>query len=158
MRHYEEAIILKASQREVFTFVDDHRNFSSHMNKSSWMMGGGKFTTEIDKDNFQKVGSHIKMKGTILGIQLYLDEVVSERSIPYSKQWETMGAPRLLVIGSYIMAFEVKPDGERSKFTVSIDYVLPKGFFSSVLGLLFGAVYAQWCVRQMISGVRAHVK
>ena len=39
-RHYEESVVVNAKREKVFAYADDHRNFSSHMNKSSWMMEG----------------------------------------------------------------------------------------------------------------------
>ena len=47
-RRYEDAADLKAAPSELFAFVDDHQRFSSHMNESSWMMGGAKMTTSLD--------------------------------------------------------------------------------------------------------------
>ena len=43
------------------------------------------------------------MNGRILGLKLSLDEVVTERDPPARKVWETVGVPRLLVIGPYRM-------------------------------------------------------
>lgn len=48
LRHYEESVTVSAPPEEVFNYVDDHSKFSSHMNKSSWMMGGGWMDTQID--------------------------------------------------------------------------------------------------------------
>lgn len=41
LRHDEESLLISASPEDVFAYVDDHKRFSSHMNQSSWMMGGG---------------------------------------------------------------------------------------------------------------------
>jgi len=54
--HYEETILVPVSPKTLFDFVDDHQNLSSHMSKSSWMMGGGKMITELDEGKGQKVG------------------------------------------------------------------------------------------------------
>ena len=72
IRHYEETTLILASPKEVFNYVDDHSRFSSHMNQSSWMLGGGKMETFVDAGNGQKVGSHIRMAGRALGIRLLL--------------------------------------------------------------------------------------
>lgn len=154
MQHYEERALVHGSARQVFGYADDHAQFSSHMSRSSWMMGGGRMKTEVDKGRGQKVGSHIRMSGRIFGIMLFLDEVVTKHEPPRVKTWKTVGDLRLLVIGQYRMNIKVEPRGGHSLFRVSIDYDLPST--NAWLGLLFGGTYAKWCVRQMIKGVREH--
>ena len=41
LRHYEDSARILAPVQELFAYIDDHTRFSSHMSKSSWMMGGG---------------------------------------------------------------------------------------------------------------------
>lgn len=148
--HYEESAFILATPEDIFNYVDDHTRFSSHMNKSSWMMGGGSMNTQVDEGKGQRVGSHIRMSGKVFGINLSLDESVTLHEPPYAKTWETVGEPKLLVIGHYIMGIEIKPKDKQSIFKVYIDYDLP--LTNSWLGRLFGGVYAKWCVRQMLSG------
>lgn len=149
-RHYEESVVISASPKLVFEYTDDHKLFSSHMNKPSLMMGGGLMKTTTDNDNFQKVGSHLQMGGKILGINLFLDEEVTRREPPSLKTWATVGVPRLLVVGNYGMGIEIKPEGSGSNLKVYIDYDLPSK--NRWLGELFGKTYAVWCVQQMING------
>ena len=151
-RHYEESVLVPSTPDEIYTFADNHKNFASHMNKSSWMMGGASMETEIDEGKGQRVGSHIKIQGKVFGLNLFLDEVITKHSPPNHKEWETVGNINLLVIDHYKLGFEVKPEAEHPKLTVYIDYNLPKSFFPQLLGLLFGSMYAKWCVRQMIKG------
>ena len=155
-RHYEEIELINAAADEVFAYADNHANFSSHMNKSSWMMGGSKMETSVDVGKGRKIGSHIRMSGKAFGLTLFLDEVVIQHEPPYRKAWETVGNLKLLVIDHYKLGFEISPDGKASKLKVFIDYDLPKNFASRLLGYLFGGVYAKWCVNQMIGGVREH--
>ena len=114
--------------------------------------------TEIDEGKGQRVGSHIKMQEKVFGFNLFLDEVIIKHSPPHHKEWETVGNINLLVIDHYKLGFEIKPEGEHSKLTVYIDYNLPKSPFTQLLGLLFGSMYAKWCVRQMINGIDTHFK
>ena len=152
IRHYEGNILLHASLQKVFDYVDDHSKFSSHMNQSSWMMGGGSMNTSIDDGHGQRVGSHIRMNGKILGINLFLDEVVTIHEPPRAKRWETVGDVKLLVCGPYRMNINVEPQDNCTLLRVSIDYALPN---SNVwLGKLFGGMYAKWCVQLMIKGAR----
>ena len=139
-----------------FKFVDDHSRFSSHMSQSSWMMGGGRMSVGLDNAKGQAIGSHIGLRGTVLGIRLTLDEVVTRRSPPTEKVWETVGTPRLLVIGAYTMGIHITPEDGESRLRVFIDYDLPTGWATRWLGFLFGGIYASWCVGQMLEGPSSH--
>src|SRR3989344_7411632 len=119
-KHYEDSLVVKSDPAKVFLYADDHANFSSHMNQSSWMMGGGKMETRVDEGNGQKLGSHIKMSGKVFGINLFLDEVITKHEPPFKKEWETVGKVNLLVIDNYILGFEIKPDSSGSLIRVYI--------------------------------------
>ena len=139
--------MVNASTEEVFTRLDDHTRLSAHMNRRSWKMGWGKMETVLDDGRGKSVGSHIVLRGRVFGIGLYVDEVVVTRDPPLQKSWETVGSPRLLIIGPYRMSFELSESGPRlTRLTVRIDYDLAPG----LLGQLFGRSYAKWCTRQMI--------
>ena len=108
--------------------------------------------TQVDEGKGQKVGSHIQMSGKVLGINLFLDEVVTEHIPPNRKVWQTIGAPNLIVIGNYQMGVELTSIKGKSKLKVFIDYDLPEGV-SKIFGYLFGRMYAKWCVSQLTNGV-----
>ncbi len=150
------SVAVNANQNEVFSYADDHRNFSSHMNQSSWMMGGGSMQTEIDEGKGQRVGSHIKMGGKVMGVELALDEVITVHEPPKRKEWETVGDINLLVIDQYRLGFEISPHEANSDLRVYIDYDLPKSAKARLLGVMFGGMYAKWCVGQMANGVSNH--
>lgn len=128
------------------------RGLSSHMNQSSSMMGGGRMFVELDEREGQAVGSHIRLSGRVFGIRLYLDEAVTRRDPPINKVWETVGVPRLLVIGAYAMGVQITPVNGGSRMRVFIDYELPNGWATYWLGLLFSRFYAKWCIDQMLKG------
>lgn len=155
-RHYEKSVGVNARPVDVFTYADNHANFSSHMNQSSWMMGGGNMKTEVGVGKGQRIGSHIKMRGKVFGIPLFLDEVITQHESPYHKEWQTVGNINLLVIDQYKLGFEITPREDRSNLRVYIDYNLPKSRKTKLLGLLFGGMYAKWCVGQMANGTRKH--
>lgn len=156
-KHLEKSSTINAEITSIFDFIDDHIKFSSHMNRSSWMMGGGKMTTEVDEGKGQEVGSHIKMGGKVMGFNLFLDEMVTERSRPTRKTWKTVGNPKLLVIGNYQMGIELTPENNKTSLKVFIDYDLPSSG-TKILGIIFGRMYANWCVNQMLNGVVNHFK
>ena len=148
--HYETSAMIGASAAQVFAYVDDHVRLSSHMSESSWMMGGGRMQVEVDEGRGQKVGSRIRLAGRAFGIELAVEEVVTERDPPRRKVWETTDSPRLLVIDRYRMGFELSPRGSDSALCVFIEYALPAQAPARWLGRLFGGYYAGWCTRRMV--------
>lgn len=150
-RHGESNALVSASPERVFAFIDDHERLSSHMSQSSWQMGGGRMKTSLDNGRGQRVGSHIRMSRSVLGLELSLDEVVTERAPPRRKAWETVGSPRLLVIGPYRMGFEVTQAGSGSTLRVFIDYAFPTAWPGRWLGRVFGGYYARWCTQSMVN-------
>lgn len=151
--HHEQTVSVPARPEAVFAFADDHAKLAGHMSRRSWMTGGGRMETRVDEGHGQALGSHIRMSGRVMGVPLALDEVVTEREAPRHKAWETVGTPRLLVVGPYRMSLDVEPSGEGSRVRVAIDYALPPK--NVWLGRLFGGSYARWCVRQMTGDVAA---
>ena len=154
-RHNEYRSTLNTSVDAAFRHLDDQRQLSAHMNERSWKMGWGKLELRTDDGNGQTIGSHSVMDGRAFGIRLYVDEVVIERVPPIRKSWETVGEPRLVVIGPYRMGFELTPNASNVTLRVTIDYDLPRAGLGRVLGLLFGRFYAQWCTRKMALDAQA---
>lgn len=153
-KYYEQSELINGSPESVFAYVDNHANFSSHMSESSWMMGGGKMKVETDVGNGQKAGSHIKLSGKAFGVKIFLDEIITKYEPPYKKEWKTIGNLRLLVIGHYLMEFEINPEKDGAKLKVYISYKLPVSAGQRFLGYVFSGFYARWCVRQMLDGTR----
>ena len=157
-RHYSQAVFLQASAAEVFEFADDFAKLSSHMGTSSMMMAGSSMQTSFDQSRGQAVGSHVRMTGRMLGLDLFVEEIVRVREPPRRKEWETIGTPRLLVIGGYRLGFEIASAGEHAELRVFIGYDLPPSPGPRFLGRFFGPIYARWCVRQMVDGARAFLR
>jgi hypothetical protein len=155
-RHDESEAVVAASPDVVFALLDDHARFSSHMGQSSWQMGGGSMETVLDEGQGKRVGSHIRMSGKVLGMVLSLDEVVTERQPPTRKVWETVGSPRLRVIGPYRMGFSIAPTPGGSRVRVFIDYALPGSWFGQLLGRLLARFYAHWCTKTMVDDAVKH--
>jgi hypothetical protein len=149
-RHEEHSAPVRAAAERIFDKLDDPTHLTEHMSKRTWKMGWGRMETVLDAQQGRSVGSHIVLRGRVFGIRLYLDEVVTKREPPLTKTWETVGEPRLLVIGPYCMGFDLKPGEETAQLRVAIDYDLPTKGISWLLGRLFGRSYAKWCTRQMV--------
>lgn len=126
------------------------------MNKSSAMMLGSRMDTEMDAAAGRAVGSHIRMTGRLLGIPLFLEEVVTERVPSRRKTWQTIGTPQLLVLSEYTMGYEITPEAPASRLRVFIDYGLPARGLSRWLGRLFGRTYARWCTQRMVQDAAAY--
>lgn len=154
--HYESAAFVQSPVDRVFAHVDDHTRLSSHMGRSSWMMGGGRMEIDLDEGRGQRVGSQIRLAGRAFGVVLSVEEVVTERNPPYRKVWDTTGSPRLLVIGHYRMGFELSPEANGSTLRVFIDYSLPERAPARWLGALFARYYAKWCTQRMVSDAVRH--
>ncbi len=153
-RHHEETTVITATPTEVFAYLDDPARLAGHMGKSSGIMGGGRMDVSLDEGGGQKIGSHIRLDGTAFGLRVFLDEVVTKREPPLEKQWQTVGAHRLLVIGDYAMGLNLEPAGVHSNLRIFIDYELPREH--TWLGTLFARLYAKWCVGMMLNDARAH--
>ncbi len=113
-------------------------------------------SVDIDDQHGQAVGSHIRMGGRAFGLRISLDEVVTAHEPPRVKTWETVGEPRLVVIGGYRMGVVIIDLGGETHLKVWIAYDLPRR--NRWLGRLFGGVYARWCVRQMASDAQSLFK
>lgn len=153
--HHRSEVLLAVDAAHLFAHLDDHRRLSSHMEKPSLMTAGASMRIETDDRNGQTVGSVIRMTGRVLGIRLSLEGVVTAYEPPQRKAWETVGEPRLLVIGGYRMGFESDPVPGGSRLVVFIDYRLPAKGLSLLLGRALGGAYAAWCTRRMAEDARA---
>ncbi|MEO8621870.1 MAG: SRPBCC family protein [bacterium] len=156
-QHEETNAIIAVPAEQAFAVLDDHARLSSHLSLPSWRVGGGKMRTIVDERMGRRVGSHIVLRGRVFGASMFAEEVVTVHHAPVRKVWETIGTPRLLVIGRYCMSFELAPRGRMASLRVAIDYDLPTRGVGRVLGLLFGRLYARWCMRQMTIDAVHHV-
>ena len=155
-RRYAAEGLVPGPIDRVFAYVDDHSRLSSHMSQSSWLMGGGRMDIHFDEGHGQRTGSKIRLQGRVFGLNLFLEEVITERVPPYRKSWQTIGSPRLLIIGHYRMGFELSERKNASALRVFIDYSLPERRFERWLGLLFANFYARWCTHKMIKDTVKH--
>jgi hypothetical protein len=152
--HFEAGLAVNAPRETLFAELDDHEKLSAHMMQSSPMMAGSAMRFDFDEMHGRAIGSEIRMSGKMMGMTLEVREVVRERDPPRRKVWETVGSPRLLVIGDYRMGFTIDPLPNGSSLTVFIDYDDPAGAWAP-LGWLLGPMYARWCTASMAEGAKA---
>lgn len=125
------------------------------MAKPSWRMGWAVMQVAVDPGKPRGLGSHIAIRGRVLGFRLSVDEEVTQYDPPSIKVWQTTREPRLLVIGEYRMTLLTTPENHGTRVRVAIDYDPPKPALSCIVGALFGRMYARWCVRQMVKDAGA---
>ena len=147
--HHERSAVLDATAEQAFVYLDDFRALSAHMEKRSPMMAGLRMRVSMDPLGGRAVGSRVTMEGRLLGMDLRLEEVVTERKPPLRKAWQTVEA-RLVVIGSYRLGFELSPKARGSMLRVFIDYDLPPRGLARWLGRFLARSYAHWCVHRMV--------
>lgn len=155
-RSAECVVRVEATPQALFDFLDDPRRLGSHMDQPSWRTGWSRMSYELDARGGREVGSEIRMNGRVLGLSLGLSEVVTQRSPPGRKVWETRGAPRLVVIGPYTMGFEIRAATEGgSELRLFIRYELGT-LKPRILAERLGRWYAAWCVERMAHDARDH--
>lgn len=155
-RHCSHVVHLNASPEQVFARADEHAQLSSHMTRRSWMTGGGRMGIHTDSGAGRRLGSKIQLEGRMFGVRLSVEEVVTEYDPPRRKVWQTVGVPRLVVLESYRMGFEVTPLDHTTRLEVFLDYNLPRRAVSRWLGALFGTYYARWCTQKMATDLGTH--
>jgi hypothetical protein len=148
-RHEEARCEVAAPPAAVFEHIDRPERLSAHMSQKSWQLAGSSMSIETDASGGRVPGSRIRLRGRMLGIALAVECVVVTRIPPEIKGWETVGTPRLLVIGPYRMAVRIAPHNGGSRVTIAIDYAMLTGRWERLLAGALGPHYARWCVRQM---------
>src|SRR5882672_11058761 len=99
--HGESTGEVAAGAEALFSYLDDPRHLSEHMESSSAMTVGMAMRIDVDAQGGRSIGSQIRMSGRMLGLTLSLEEAITERVPPLHMAWQTFGTPRLIVIGHY---------------------------------------------------------
>ena len=147
---------LPVSDQEAFDFLDDQSNLSAHMGEKSWMMLGSTMDIFMDAQRTREVGSQFGFKGSVVGVPLFVREVVTFRQPPKSKRWKTVEEPVLWVIGAYEMYFEIRRETGGANLTVGIGYERPLRGFPRFLSIFFHRAYARWCTKKMVVHAQHH--
>lgn len=71
---FESSASIASPPGEVFEYLDDPTHLAAHMAKPSWAMAGGQMQLHLDAGGGREPGSHIRMAGRVLGLELALDE------------------------------------------------------------------------------------
>ena len=95
---------MAATPAAVFDHIDQPERLSAHMSRKSWQLGGTSMSIDTDAAGGRAEDSHIRLRGRMLGIALEVECVVVKRIPGELKEWETVGTPRLVIIGAYRMS------------------------------------------------------
>jgi hypothetical protein len=80
-QHDEVRVAVNAPAPALFDHLDDQQRLAAHMEKPSMMMMGGRMSYELDAAKGRAVGSVIRMGGSVLWLNLFVEEVIAERSL-----------------------------------------------------------------------------
>ena len=130
-RRRARSTLIDAPPSRAFALVDGHARLASHERVVADDVWRGGCQVELDSGQGQVVGSHIWLTGTVFGLRLFLDEVVTRRDPPTMKAW---------------------PRWARR----DCSYDLPSGRVTRWLGRLLSRLYARWCVTRMLRDVATH--
>ncbi len=155
--HFSQTVLLNVGGERAFEFLDDFERLGAHMMRANWMMAGAHMRYEFDAARGRATGARVRLRGSMLGMDLDIEEEVCEREPPLRKSWITIGEPRIRVLASYRMGFELIRAPQGTSLEVYIDYVYPDRGIDRWLGRLLGGVYARWCVRRMVATAREHL-
>ncbi len=154
--HFATSVLVRATPREVFDYLDDPERIGAHMSGGSLMMAGGSMHYHLDAEAGRRVGSVIRVEGRMLDLALRVTEVITERVPPVRKIWKTTGPQRMIVIDTYRLGFETLPVEAGTELRVLIDYTLPERLPGRLLGRALAPLYARWCASRIAVGTRAH--
>lgn len=157
---YSSEVVIRAPAAEVFAYIDDIRNVAAHMSAHrSAAMAGSRLAVEIVGRQASGVGAVYRYTGRVLGLVLDFEERVTRYAPPTLKEWQTMGQPRMLILGSYVMTFMVTATAaSEARLAVDLRYTLPTARPWRWIGRALAPFYARWCVEAILSGSRQELE
>ena len=85
-RHAGVTAVVSVSPADLFGRLDDQTRLAAHMGRSSMMTGGGRITYDFHDGRGQAVGLIFKC-ADVIGLEIVIDEVVTQREPPRRKRW-----------------------------------------------------------------------
>lgn len=154
MKSSHKTIAIQATPEKVFAQMDDFSKTGMHMSESSMMMMGSKLTLEQLSSNATGLNAKYHWYGKMMGMTIDFTEVVTKWMPPKLKDWETIGDAQIIIMRWYRMGFEITPNNNETMVTMSIAYEPPKGWFYRLLSFLFGGIYCNWCLNNMLNDTK----
>lgn len=154
MKSISKTITIKAAPEKVFVQMDDFSKTGMHMSESSTMMMGSKLTLEQLSPNSVGLNAKYRWYGKMMGMNMDFTQVVTKWMPPKLKEWETIGDAQIIIMRWYRMGFETAPAANGTMVTISIAYEPPEGWFYRFLSFLFGGLYCNWCLNNMLNDTK----
>ncbi len=158
MKTVQKTILIRASPEKVFEFMDDVRNMGMHMSRDSRAMMGSHLDLEMLSENTSGPGASYRWKGKVMGMTIDFTMVVTKWIKDIERVWETIGEPKVIVIGKYSMFLKLAPADGSTMTTLGISYEKPKDFFGKVLEFFLGKWYCNWCLNNMLHDAQSRVE
>lgn len=146
--HAQSEALAATSVTDLFDLLDDPQRLGGHMERRFWRTLGTRMGYRFDARGGRAVGSRMSLEGDLWGWRVGVEQQVVAHDPPHRKAWETLGEPRLIVVGHYRMGFEIHPATAGSVVRVWLDYCIPS-WRPRAIARALAAGYASWCVRQM---------
>ena len=118
------------------------------------MMMGGKMEMERLPGPEKGVGAGFRWTGRVLGFSLDFTETVTLWKENEKKVWETIGSPKLIILGWYRMRLVTEARGNGTRASLQIEYAPPEGFFYKLLSKALAGWYADWCLSRMLGDTK----
>lgn len=158
MKSLKKEITVRASPEKVFTFMDDLSKTGIHMSQSSMMMMGSKLTLEQLEGPSKGVGATFHWSGKVMGMPIDITETVTKWIENKEKVWETIGSPKIIILGWYRMSLKTENVGESTLASLQIEYTKPNGWFYKILSFFFAGWYSRWCLNNMLTDTRMQLE
>lgn len=158
MKTKSKSIIIHSTPAKVFQQMDDFSKTGMHMSESSMMMMGSKLKLEQLSTNPTGVGASYRWHGKMMGMDIDFNEAVTKWQPPLLKQWETIGAAKIIIISWYRMWFEISLNANDTVAKISISYVPPKEWHYKILSFLFANWYCNWCLNNMLNDTKRNLE
>ncbi len=158
MKTFQKTIIINATPQSVFEFMDDVRNSGMHMSKDSKAMMGTHLELQLLSKNFSGPETSYRYIGKVMGMTIDFTVVVTRWIQNMEKIWETIGHPKVIVIGWFRMFLKLTPKNGNTSVELGISYEKPKSFFGKILCFFFGSWYAKWCLKNMLNDAKKNLE
>lgn len=156
MRSLKKDIIINAPLEIVFARMDDLSKTGMHMSNSSMMMMGSKLMLEQLPGPSQGLGASFHWSGSVMGMPIDITETVTKWVVNKEKIWETIGTPKIIILGWYRMILKTEAVKEGTEASLQIDYTKPRGAFRIILYYLLSHWYCNWCLNNMLNDTKIH--
>jgi hypothetical protein len=120
------------------------------------MMFGGQMGLVADAHEGKEIGSIIHLSGAFAGIPISVAQIITDRTPPTRKVWETLPQAQLLILEAYRMGFSLEGEGPVSSLRVWIQYRPTVHGLWAAAAWLFAGLYAQWCLDSIVKDVSRH--